>query len=630
MKITRMRTAIAALAMMAATACQTATESETEPAPEPKYTVDHHSFGNPNDIAVTHLDLELDVDFEKRMLSGTATFKLERNSGNALVLDVRDLDIRSVRQGRPLEDGEPVPAEFEIKAGNAHGDALEILLNDSAETVTISYQTSPEAAALLWHHPAQTHDKKSPFLFTQGQAILTRSWIPIQDSPAVRITYNAKIRTPKGMMALMSAENPTKKNDASVYEFRMEQPIPPYLMALAVGDVEFSPLGERTGVYAEPGLLKAAAREFEDTEKMLETAEGLYGDYAWGRYDILVLPPSFPFGGMENPRLTFATPTIIAGDKSLTGLIAHELAHSWSGNLVTNASWNDFWLNEGFTVYFEKRIMEALYGREYAEMLNVLGYQDLIATIENIGPESEDTALKLDLEGRDPDDGMNDIAYEKGYLLLRSLEEWAGREKFDAFLMEYFRAHAFQTMTTERFVEYLDAVLFAEAEDRPDVEAWIYKPGLPENHPVPTSDVFEKVDTHRQNWLDGATAASALPVEGWSTHEWLHFLRGIPEGTAPERLAELDAAFKLTDTGNSEIAFAWFLQSVHSDYRPAFDAMEAFLIEVGRRKFLQPLYEALSRDETHLEWAKRVYAAARPNYHSVTAATIDEVLDAAE
>lgn len=630
MTIYRVFTAAAAIAITTATGCQAAPEGETKPDPEPKYVVDHHSFGNPNEIAVTHLDLVMNVDFDERMLKGKATFKLERNAGNTLKLDVRDLDIRAVHQGTSIEGREHAEAEFKIKEGNEHGDILEIQLNDSVETVTIGYRTSPDAAALLWHSPSQTHDKNSPFLFTQGQAILTRSWIPIQDSPALRITYNAEVQTPEGMLAVMSAENPIEKNEAAVYEFRMEQPIPPYLMALAVGDLEFASLGERTGVYAEPGLLNAAAREFEDTEKMLEAAENLYGPYVWDRFDILVLPPSFPFGGMENPRLTFATPTIIAGDKSLTGLIAHELAHSWSGNLVTNASWDDFWLNEGFTVYFEKRIMEALYGREYAEMLNVLGYQDLLATIERLGPESKDTELKLDLEGRNPDDGMNDIAYEKGYLLLRSLEAWAGREKFDSFLMEYFRVHAFETMTTARFIDYLDATLFAEAKDRPDVEAWIYKPGLPENHPVPASDVFDKVDSVRNMWLERQSAASALPVEKWSTHEWLHFLRGIPEGIPAERLAELDAAFDLTETGNSEIAFAWFLQSVHSDYRPAFDAMEAFLIEVGRRKFLEPLYAALADDDTHLKWARRVYKKARLNYHSVTAATIDEVLDEGE
>lgn len=617
----------ASLVLLAATACGTSSENRTDNAQAPKYSADDHSFGNPNEIAVTHLDLVINVDFDKHMLMGQATYNLERTSGNTLVLDVRDLHISTVEQGQGNQNGKVVPAEFQIISGDDRGDALEIQLNDSSSMVTINYLTAPEAAALLWHKPAQTHDKTLPFLFTQGQAILTRSWIPIQDSPALRITYDAKIRTPEGMLALMSAENPTEKNEAAIYEFRMEQPIPPYLMALAVGDLEFAPIGERTGVYAEPGLLEAAAAEFEDTEKMLETAEALYGPYVWDRFDILVLPPSFPFGGMENPRLTFATPTIIAGDKSLTGLIAHELAHSWSGNLVTNASWDDFWLNEGFTVYFEKRIMEALYGREYAEMLNVLGYQDLTRTIENLGPESSDTELKLDLEGRDPDDGMTDIAYEKGYLMLRALEEWAGRERFDAFLMKYFEEHAFETMTTERFLEYLDQTLFAGADNPPDVQAWIYEPGLPPGHPVPVSDVFDKVDALRSEWLANETAASELPTDSWTTHEWMHFLRGIPEGIPSERLAELDAAFNLTETGNSEIAFAWFLQSVHSDYRPAFDAMEEFLIRVGRRKFLQPLYEALSEKESHLKWAKRVYKEARPNYHLVTAATIDGILN---
>ncbi len=599
--------------------------TDAQPETRIEYPRDAHSLSVPSEVAVRHLMLNLRADFDRNVLSGSAAYTLEQNGGDTLVLDVRGLVVDSVFTTNG--EGERMPSAFDIAEGNERGDALRIVGVSDAELAEVWYTTAPDAAALMWNTPEQTHDKKSPFLFTQGQAILTRSWIPIQDSPAIRITYEAEIHVPEGMMALMSASNPTEKTSDGVYRFEMLQPVPPYLMALAAGDFSFAPLGERTGVYAEPGLLDAAAYEFADTEKMLETAEALYGPYVWGRYDILVLPPAFPFGGMENPRLTFVTPTIIAGDRSLTGLIAHELAHSWSGNLVTNATWDDFWLNEGFTVYFEKRIMEALYGRDYAEMLNVLGYTDLKETLAYLGPESPDTRLKLDLDGRDPDAGMTDIAYEKGYLFLRWLEELFGRENFDTFLAEYFSTHAFQTMTTERFIEYLDERLFAFTDPRPDVEEWIYRPGLPETHPVPESDAFDKIDAFREAWEGGEILAQALPVGEWSTHEWLHFLRGLPESTDADALAAIDRAHGLTGRGNSEIAFAWYMIAVRNDYRPAFGALEKFLTRVGRRKFIKPLYEALSENESHKAWAREVYREARDNYHSVTASSVDEVLE---
>lgn len=589
-----------------------------------EYVPDAHSFSNPNQVAISHLDLSLEVDFDRKQLKGVATYFLKRNEGNIVRLDLRDMEIQAVERGSGGIEG---PAKYQVLQGDSYGDVLEIELDEASNELRIQYLTRSDAAALLWLSPEQTHDKQSPFMFTQGQAILTRSWIPIQDSPSIRITYEATVSVPQGMLALMSAENPIALNDSSVYKFKMDKPIPPYLMALAVGEVGFQPLGNRTGVYAEPGLLAEAAYEFEDMEAMLEVAEALYGPYAWGRYDVLVLPPSFPFGGMENPMLTFATPTIIAGDKSLTSLIAHEMAHSWSGNLVTNASWNDFWLNEGFTVYFEKRIVEALYGRDYAEMLNVLGYQDLMATIDELGPESPDTHLKLDLKGRDPDDGLTDIAYEKGYFFLRWLEELAGRETFDAFLRGYFENHAFQTMTTKAFVEYLDASLLGKLDQRPNVEAWIYAPGLPADHPRPHSSLFEAVDSMSNLWADATLSASELPFVSWSTHERLHFLRGIADNIETNRLAELDEAFGLSSSGNAEIATAWFLLAIHNNYVPAMEPMKEFLMEVGRRKFVQPLYEAMSKDEDLRMEARRIYTLARPNYHAVTTGTVDGILN---
>ena len=348
------------------------------------------------------------------------------------------------------------------------------------------------------------------------------------------MTYEATVRVPRELMAVMSAENPTAKSADGVYRFRMPQAIPSYLLALAVGDLAFRPLGDRAGVYAEPAVVERAAWELADTPKMIAAAEKLYGPYRWGRYDVLVLPPSFPFGGMENPRLTFATPTILAGDRSLVALVAHELAHSWSGNLVTNATWNDFWLNEGFTVYFERRIMEALYGRSYSEMLAALGRGDLLETIAELGADSPDTQLKLDLAGRDPDDGVNDVAYEKGYLLLRRIEEVVGRKAFDRFLRHYFERYAFRSMDTESFLALLDRELLAKhPELRAEVRQWVYEPGLPPTAPQPKSDAFAKVEAQAQAFAAGTPAAE--PRDAGLVHARVAPLPPHPPRPAPRR-----------------------------------------------------------------------------------------------
>jgi aminopeptidase N len=425
----------------------------------------------------------------------------------------------------------------------------------------------------------------------------------------------------------MSASNPTEKNAEGKYSFQMKQPIPIYLMALAVGELEFAPIGERTGVYSEPSMIKACAAELVDMEKMLAAAEKLYGKYLWERYDVIVLPPSFPFGGMENPRLTFATPTIIAGDRSLVSLIAHELAHSWSGNLVTNATWDDFWLNEGFTVYFENRIMEELYGKEYAEMLLLLAEQDLRAEIDqmNADGKEQDTYLKLRLAERDPDEGMTSITYDKGAFFLRMLEHAAGRERFDAFLSSYFRDHRFTNVTTEDFVSYLKKNLLEKHKITANVDEWVYGPGLPASHVPIVSVKFQKVEESLAKFESGTPAKDIVNPE-WSTHEKLHFIKNLKPETTVEKMKELDAAFGFSASGNAEILAAWFVQSINRGYMDKKSEMEAFLVRVGRRKLLTPIYESLAKTPEGKQFATGVYRKARPNYHSVSTGTIDKIL----
>ncbi len=589
---------------------------------------DPHSYARPEEARVTHVSLDLATDFAARRLAGTARLTFSRAPGaDSIVLDIRDLNIKRVTDTR----GNPLG--FRIGDSKEFlGAPLAIALPNSGDVIVVEYETSPTAAAVQWLSPEQTSGKKLPFMFTQGQAILTRTWIPTQDGPGIRQTYDAIIRVPAGMRAVMSAahagtEGERDAQGRSVYRFNMDKRIPPYLFALAVGDIVFGPIGARTGVYAEPAVIDRARAEFVEVDQMIETAERLYGPYRWGRYDILVLPPSFPFGGMENPTLTFATPTILAGDRSLVSLIAHELAHSWSGNLVTNATWADFWLNEGFTTYIETRIMEALRGKRYADMLRQLGRQELLDEVTALGgPLAADTRLHIDLQGRDPDEGMTNIAYEKGAAFLETVESVVGRERLDAFLRNYFDRFALQPTTSEMMLAYMREKLFGTGEEaRINPMAWIYQPGIPANIPVVRSDAFVAVERQVESWKSGAPASS-LSTGSWSTQEWLHFLPALPDTIPAARLAELDQAFRLSSSGNSEILFAWLRKAIANRYEPAFPALENFLTSQGRRKFLAPLYTDLAKTSWGRSMAMDIYRRARPTYHSVAVNTIDAIL----
>ena len=583
--------------------------------------MDSHTLSNYKDLPIIHAHLDLEVDFVNKLLRGSVTHNLsEDRNTDLLVLDSKHLEVDSVKDERGNR------LNFEI--GNFDellGSKFSIQLNTESKSVTIFYKTTNKSEALDWLMPNQTAGKNFPFMYTQGQSIFTRSWIPIQDTPGLRITYSANIKTPENMLAVMSAANPQEQHSENSYNFEMKQPIPPYLIALAVGNLQFKAVDYRTGVYAEPTMLDECVDEFSDMGKMVDVAENLYGKYDWDRYDVIVLPPSFPFGGMENPRLTFATPTIIAGDRSLVSLIAHELAHSWSGNLVTNATWNDFWLNEGFTVYFERRIMEALYGKDYSEMLALLGYQDLVEEINGLEPDMQ--LLRLNMLGKHPDDAMTDIAYEKGYFFLRMIENHVGREKMDSFLLKYFNDHKFKTIITEEFIIYLKKYLLNENKEKLNINEWIFEPGIPANCPKVNSVRFENAVSLVDDFMIFGASSLKEKTANWSTHEWLHFIKHLPKEITLIQLSDLDKVFNFSNSGNSEILALWFLQSIKSDYQPAFDNLEKFLIKIGRRKFLQPLYLELSKSEKHKAWAKEVYKKARGNYHYVSFNTIDKILN---
>ena len=614
-----------AIAVLLFTCCQLKTQAMNNHASNTDSSAakDVHTQSNADSVLIKHLDLDIAVDMGLKQIRGSALWHISNtNNAKELRLDTHELTIEQV-----LVDG--IKVQHWLGAPVPHlGSALHIPVSGKSATITIYYHTGAKARALQWLNPQQTHDKKHPFLYTQSESIYARSWLPCPDGPGIRFTYSAKVKVPKELMALMSAENPQKKNDSGIYHFRMATPVPAYLMALAVGDVTFKSIDSRTGIYAEPGMAAKVRFEFEDVGKMVTTAEQLYGPYRWGRYDVLVLPPGFPIGGMENPRLTFCTPTVIAGDRSLVSLIAHELAHSWSGNLVTNATWNDFWLNEGFTDYFERRIMEQMMGKGYSDMLWELGYQDLVANVKELGDTSRDTWLKLSLEGRDPDDGLTDIPYEKGSHFLKLIEQCVGREQFDKFLSGYFKAHAFKTITTEQFLAYLNTFLIkgnTALLQKLNIPAWVYGPGIPATCPRAGQERFMKVDAEREKWIAGAQPGQ-LATKTWSTHEWLQFLRKLPETLTLPQMQELDKAFSFTKSGNSEIADLWFTIAIRAGYSTAYPAMEKFLGSVGRRKFLEPLYGEMMKTADGKIMARRLYEKYKLNYHPLAQESLDKLV----
>ena len=588
------------------------------------------TYANIDAFVTKHLLLDLTADFEAKTLRGTAELQLERRDPRAteIVLDTRDLQIQKTETASG--SGAWTSTMFRLDPSTpAFGSALRLTVPADADRVRITYASSPAAKGLQWLTPAQTSGKKQPFLFSQAQAIQARSFIPLQDTPAVRMTYEATIRVPKDLVAVMAAEATPGEEGSGVFHFRMPQAIPSYLIALAVGDLTFKAMSNRTGVWAEPTVVDAAAREFEDTEKMITTTEALYGPYRWGRYDLLVLPPSFPFGGMENPRVTFATPTVIVGDKSLVALVAHELAHSWSGNLVTNATWSDFWLNEGFTTYLERRIVEVVYGKRLSDMERIIGLRDLAQARADVTVPGDRT-LQPDLTGRDPDDAYTVVPYEQGALFLSFLEAKFGRETFDQFLRRWFDEHAFQSVSTAQFLAFLKTHLLSThpgVVSDAQIQEWLHTDTIPSFAVMPKSDALEKVEQARDAWLNGGSVdALAKTASAWSTQEWVHFIDSLPRKMAAERLSTLDRELKLTASPNAEIAHVWFRLAISNRYSAAYPAMERYMVSIGRRKLIVPLYRDLALTPEGKSLAVKIYMKARDGYHPVAQSTVDALL----
>ena len=593
--------------------------------PVAAYANDPYSYAQPDEVRVSHLDLKLKIDFAQRQLDGQATLTLDWKdpTAPALVLDTRDLTISGVEA---VDDaGKSAPLKYALAPRDKQlGSKLTIQAPQHPHAIRILYVTSPDASGLQWLPPAQTADKQQAFMFSQSESIHARSWVPLQDSPAIRFTYTAEVTAPKDARVAMSAPNDPTHALNGDFSFAQTHPIPSYLLAIAAGDLAVKETGPRSAVYAEPSVVGKAAHEFEDTEQMIRATEQLYGPYRWGRYDLLVLPPSFPYGGMENPNMTFATPTVLVGDKSLVSLVAHELAHSWSGNLVTAASWRDIWLNEGVTTYVQGRITEALYGKRQADEETLLSIRSLQKSIGALPANSQKLAP---VPGKvDADDTLTDLPYSKGSWFLRTLEQRFGRAEFDNYLKSYFDHFAFQSITTEQMLAFLKPNLIDKYPGKmrwDEVKQWVYGTGIPKNAPIPASPRFDNIDKERTDFLAGSLAADKLDAKDWNTQEWMYFLDGLPDQPPLAKLQQLDADWHLTGTPNAEIGMRWYVHAIAAGDKATWQAAAEHMTRIGRLYLTLPLYRAFSKTPDGLAFAEQVYAKAKSGYHPLTQQAVE-------
>lgn len=588
--------------------------------PIPNTRPDPHSYFRTDQPRLQHVDWNCGVFFRTHTLHCLALLQFDRSG--VVDLDTRDLAILEV-----ASEPEMVRLAYDLApAEPVIGSRLRVTMPDGVTTIRIVYTTSVNASALQWLTPEQTAGKRHPFLFSQGECIHTRSFLPCQDSPGVRFTYTARLTVPKELRGLMAAQQVKSEEvgDWREEEWRMDHPIPAYLIALAVGELESRDLSPRSRVWAEPALADKAAWECADVEQMIVAAERLFGPYPWGRFDLLFLPPSFPYGGMENPTLVFLTPSLITGDRSAMSVVIHELAHAWTGNLVTNATWSDFWLNEGWTTYAQMRIHEALYGRDGQELQAALLRHELDRDLARFADQPQFTRLWTDLPGTvDPDDTFSRVPYCKGYLFLRVLEEAVGRERFDAFIRTYIARFGFQSITTAMFLDVVAAEL-PGALVQVHAGDWVYEPGIPDNAPTITSSTRDAIDALVSRAKQDGRGVTGEEAVAWNDTAWTYYLESLPRN-ARELCEDLETRFRRS-RHTPEIQWAWYLLAIESgaDFDRA--RLEEFLAANGRLKYLRPLYTALHKRPETRAWAREVFSRVQGGYHPIAQSTMAKLL----
>jgi leukotriene-A4 hydrolase len=605
---------------------------------------DYHSYANIDQFRVTRMEMDLRVwivsGSTAKTLDGVAALEVKRLDPLAteLVLDTKGLMISEVSVKATdvlgaISKNETtwVSRPFHMgKSDPIMGSALVIELprsNKPTELIKIDYETTDDSDGLMWIDPKQNPGHAKRFLYSRSAALSARTWIPMQDTPQVRVTYSLRLHTPPEMQAVMSGERDPKVKARGEYLFNMAKPVPADSIALAVGEWKYVETGPRSGVYAEKSMIKEAAKAFADTEAMLQADEKMWGAYRWSRYDILVMPPGFPTVGAANPRIAFISPTAVADDKSSPEALAREMAHAWSGNLVSNATWRDLWLTEGLAAYMESRTMSAMYGAERASVEEVAGLKSLRAQMSTLKPA--DQLLAVDLRGRDPLQGFSEVPYEKGRLFFNFLDAKFGRENFDAFLRGYFDHFAYKSVSTEQFLQNLRENLldrYPGIVTAAEVDQWVNGPGIPAYAVLPVTNMLQPVDEARAAFTSGKLQAKQFGSD-WLAEQWIYFFDNLAGTLSSAQLTALDQAHGFSASTDGELQCSWFNQVIASDYRAAFPRLEQFLSMVGRTKLIQPLYVQLMKTDSGSTLARKIYAKARPAYHPETVAVIDPIVD---
>jgi leukotriene-A4 hydrolase len=584
---------------------------------------DPHSFTNADHSKISHIDLHLTPDFSRKCIDVSATYILDAPSIGSLYLDTRDLRIQRIHANGRTLDWE-FDSQDEIK-----GERLHIKDLDQELRISIDLTTSSKASALQWLSPQQTAGGIHPFLYSQCFALHARGLFPCQDTPSVRFTFDACIEVPRPLTAVMAAAavGVEHSDGTSRYRFHMPQPIPSYLFAFAVGNIIFKDMSERCGIYAEPEILEGAAWEFEENEKRLRQIEKLFGPYIWERYDILVMPPSFPYGAMENPRLTFFSPVYVVGDRSGTWVVTHEMAHAWTGNLVTNATWEDFWLNEGWTTYAESRSTEVLEGKDYSQLLAVLGRNAMLDDMKRLGEDSERTSLKFPQKGINPDSVVTNIPYEKGYAFLVQLERAVGRKTFDAFIQKYLNTYAFQSLTTEAFVVFLRKHL-PQALESVNIDEWLYQPGFPESAHVLRSKLYDEVEVLIKAYENGELPKKEQ-ISNWIFHQIFLFIQMLPKAISVEDCQYLENLFDFKESPRYAFLYNFYSLCIRSGYREVMPEVEHFLETIGVSSRIVKVYRALAETAWSKGVARKLFERFQGRYHPIAIANIERALSEA-
>lgn len=606
-----------------------------------------------------HLHLDLRVEFGppgpgpgSRRLSGRALLELRcllPQGAAELRLDSHPcLAVSAAELRRPEPEGLPwEAAAFRTQPFARYGQVLCVAFPKPCPAgervqLQLTYDVG-EGPGVCWLTPEQTAGKKKPFVYTQGQAVLNRAFFPCFDTPAVKFTYSALVEVPDGFTAVMSADT-WEKRSPNKFFFQMSQPIPSYLIALAVGDLVSAEVGPRSRVWTEPCLIEDAKKEYNGViEEFLATGEKLFGPYVWGRYDVLFMPPSFPFGGMENPCLTFVTPCLLTGDRSLADVIIHEISHSWFGNLVTNANWGEFWLNEGFTMYAQRRISATLYGAAYTCLEAAAGRALLRQHMDVTGEDHPLNKLRVKIEpGVDPDDTYNETPYEKGFCFVSYLAHLVGdQNKFDNFLKAYVDEFKFQSILADDFLEfYLE--YFPELKKKgvdsiPGLEfdRWLNTPGWPPYLPdlTPGDTLMSEAEELAQLWGTpelNMGAVVKVDISAWRTYQLIYFLDKIlqrsplPTGNV-QKLAKTYP--QIAEARNAELRLRWGQIVLKNDYQEDFWKVKAFLQDQGKQKYTLPLYRAMMGGSAAAQaLAQDTFQATSAQLHSNVLNYVQQIL----